>query len=130
MIPDNERAATVNIGGQNYELLLTTGATKQIAKRYGGLESLGENLLKSENMELALDEVTWLLALLANQSVLIHNLKNPDKKRELLTEEMLELLTTPFELADYKNAITAAMVRGTKRNVESEEDDIKNAQGA
>ena len=32
----------------------------------------------------------------------------------------IELLTSPLELAEYKNAITEAMVRGTKRNVESE----------
>jgi hypothetical protein len=57
--------------------------------------------------------------LLANQSILIHNLQNEDK-RSLLTEETVELLTTPLELSDYKNAITEAMVKGTKRNIESE----------
>ena len=49
---------------------------------------------------MALDEVVWLITLLANQSVLVHNLKNPAKKRELLTEEAVELLTSPFELSD------------------------------
>ena len=34
-----ERTAVVNIGGQEYEMLLTTRATKQIAGRYGGLEN-------------------------------------------------------------------------------------------
>ena len=32
----DERTATVNIGGQEYEMLLTTRATKAIAGRYGG----------------------------------------------------------------------------------------------
>ena len=41
----NERSAVISIGGQEYELLLTTRATKQIAKRYGGLEQLGDKLL-------------------------------------------------------------------------------------
>jgi hypothetical protein len=77
--------------------------------------------MKSENFEMALDEVTWLLTLLANQSILIHNLKNPDNKKDLLTEEVLELLTSPLELASYKNAITEAMFKGTARNVMSEE---------
>jgi hypothetical protein len=133
-MPDNDRAATISIGGAEYELILTTGATKQIAKKYGGLSDLGNKLIKTENFELALDEVTWLLALLANQSILIHNLKNPQDKRELLTEESLELLTTPFELAAYKDAIMAAMAQGTKRNVRSEGDDnggdAKNTTGA
>ena len=118
---DNERSAIVNIGGTEYEMILTTRATKEIAGRYGGLENLGQKLMKSENFEMAIDEVVWLITLLANQSVLIHNLKNPDNKKELLTAEVVELLTSPLELAAYKNAIMEAMFKGTKRNVESEE---------
>ena len=76
---------------------------------------------------MALDEIVWLITLLANQSILIHNLKNKEKPREELTEETVELLTTPADLAEYKAAITDALFRGTKRNVESEEDE-KNAQ--
>ena len=81
---DNERSAIINIGGDEYELLLTTKATKEIAGRYGGLENLGDKLMKSE--------------------------------------EMVELLTTPLDLADYKAAITEALYKGTKRNVVSEAD--------
>ena len=125
---DNERSSGISIGGQEYEMLLTTKATKEIAKRYGGLSNLGEKLMKTENFEMALDEVVWLITLLANQSVLVHNLQSPSKKKTLLTEEMVELLTSPFELADYKNAIMEAMFKGTKRNVESEDEPSKNAQ--
>ena len=124
---DNERSAIISIAGEEYELILTTKATKEIAKRYGGLENLGEKLMKTENFELALDEVVWLITLLANQSILIHNLKNPKDKRELLTEEAVELLTSPFELATYKSAIMEAMYKGSKRDIESE-DDSKNAE--
>ena len=46
---DNERTATITIGDEEYTLLLTTKATKEIAGRYGGLENLGEKLMKSEN---------------------------------------------------------------------------------
>lgn len=122
---DNERSAIVNIGGTEYEMILTTRATKEIAGRYGGLENLGQKLMKSENFEMAIDEVVWLITLLANQSVLIHNLKNPDNKKEPLTAEVVGLLTSPLELAAYKNAIMEAMFKGTKRNVESE-DNSKN----
>ena len=121
-----ERSSTITIGGAEYEMLLTTKATKEIAGRYGGLSNLGEKLMKSENFEMALDEIVWLITLLANQSVLVHNLKNPAKKRELLTEEAVELLTSPFELSDYKKAIMDAMYKGTKRNVESEDEPSKN----
>ncbi|QAT50924.1 hypothetical protein EQM14_14740 [Caproiciproducens sp. NJN-50] len=128
---ENERSAVISIGGKNYELILTTRATKEIARRYGGLENLGEKLMKSENFEMALDEIIWLITLLANQSILIHNLKNKDAPQDLLTEEDVELLTSPLDLAAYKNAVTEAMFKGTTRNVESEsEDGAKNAQGA
>ena len=115
-----ERSTTINIGGNEYKMILTTKATKAIAKRYGGLENLGDKLMKSENFEMAIEELIWLITLLANQSILIHNLRNKDNKRELLTEEEVELFTTPFDLANYKNAIMASMLKGTKRNVESE----------
>jgi hypothetical protein len=125
---DNERSSAINIGDKEYELVLTTRATKAIAGRYGGLENLGEKLMKSENFEMALDEIVWLITLLANQSILIRNLKNKNAPEELLTEEEVELLTSPLDLAAYKNAITEAMFKGTKRDVESEEETPKNVE--
>ncbi|MBT9173163.1 MAG: hypothetical protein DDT21_01553 [Syntrophomonadaceae bacterium] len=124
---DSERSAVINIGGIDFALVLTTRATKEIARRYGGLENLGEKLMKAENFELALDEIIWLITLLANQSILIHNLKNKDNPKPLLTGEEVELLTSPLELAGYKEAITEAMFKGTKRHIESEGDQ-KNAE--
>ena len=121
-----DRASVINIGGEEYTLLLSTKATKQIAGRYGGLENLGDHLMKSENFEMAIGEIVWLITLLANQSILVHNLKNKDDKRDLLTEEMVELLTVPADLATYKSAIMDALLKGTKRNIESEAD-AKNA---
>lgn len=126
---DNERSSFINIGGEEYELILTTRATKEIAARYGGLENLGDKLLKNKNYEIALGEIVWLITLLANQSILIHNLKNRDEKKPLLTEEDVELLTVPSDLAEYKAAITEAMYKGTKRNIESEEDSKNTAAG-
>lgn len=123
----DERSAVIQIGGKDYELLLTTKATKEIAGRYGGLESLGDKLMKSENFEMAINEIVWLITLLANQSILIHNLVHKDARQELLTEEEVELLTSPFDLAGFKTAISEALYKGTKRNVVSEEDGPKNA---
>jgi len=114
-----DRSALIEIGEEIYPLILTTKATKEIAKRYGGLENLGNKLMKSENFEMALDEIIWLITLLANQSILIHNLKNKENRKEELQEEEVELLTTPFELAEYKNAIMSCMMKGTKRTIES-----------
>ena len=116
-----DRGNIIKIGENEYELILTTRATKEIAKRYGGLENLGDRLMKSENFEMALDEIIWLITLLANQGVMIYNLKNPNSKKPLLCENEVELLTSPFDLAEYKNAIMDSMQKGTKRNIESEQ---------
>lgn len=124
---NTERSANILIGDEEYTLLLTTKATKDIAGRYGGLENLGDKLMKAENFEMAIGEIVWLITLLANQSILVHNLKHKDAPKELLTEDAVELLTTPLDLATYKAAITEALYKGTKRNVESEQDS-KNAQ--
>ena len=86
------------------------------------MENLGDQLMKAENFEMALSEIVWLITLLANQSILIHNLKHKDQPKELLSEELVELLTVPADLATYKAAITQAMYKGTKRNIESEKD--------
>ena len=122
-----DRASVIQIGGEEYTLLLTTRATKAVAGRYGGLENLGDQLMKSENFEMAIGEVVWLITLLANQSIMIYNLRHNDAPKELLTEEMVELLTVPADLATYKTAIMDALLKGTKRNIESETD-AKNAQ--
>lgn len=124
---DSERTAVITIGDGEYTLLLTTKATKEIAGRYGGLENLGEKLMKSENFEMAIGEIVWLITLLANQNILIHNLKDKEHPKDLLTEDVVEFLTTPLDLAGYKTAITEALYKGTKRKVESEKDS-KNAQ--
>ena len=119
---EQERSTSFLIGGEEHTLILTTKATKEIAGRYGGLENLGDKLMKSENFEMAIGEIVWLITLLANQSILIHNLRHKDSPKELLTEEEVELLTTPLDLAGYKAAITEALYKGTKRNIESEPD--------
>ena len=61
-----DRSQVITIGGVEHKLILTTKATKDITKRYGGLEKLGDKLLKNATMEESLGEVIWLIALLAN----------------------------------------------------------------
>lgn len=117
-----ERSASITIGGKDFELLLTTRATREIAGRFGGLENLGETLMTAENFEQSLADLIWLITLLANQSILVHNLTEPSDLQSLLSEEAVELLTAPGDLVDYKDAIAECLTRGTKRNVISEAD--------
>lgn len=118
----DERSAIIKIGDKEYELLLTTKATKEIAKKYGGLEKLGDKLLTNKDYESAIGEIVWLIVTLANQPILIHNFKNPNNKKDLLTEDEVEILTTPTDLANFKDAITEALFKGVKRNIESVEE--------
>lgn len=122
-----DRSSFITLGGVEYELLFTTYATKAISKRYGGLENLGNELEGSKDVDKSLDEIVWLISLLANQPIMIYNLWN-DNKKQLLTEEMVSLLTTPSDLASYKDAIMTAMLKGTKREVISEEVETKNSE--
>ena len=41
---ENERSSVITIGGEQYEMVLTTRATKAISTRYGGLDNLGDKL--------------------------------------------------------------------------------------
>lgn len=114
------RSAKIMIGTREVELILTTRATRLIANRYGGLENLGQTLETSENLDESLTEVIWLITLLANQSIQIHNLHNPASVEPVLTEDEVELLTVPADLTTYRDAIGEALYRGTKREVISE----------
>ena len=124
------RSSTVTIGGEEYELLLSVFATKQIVKRYGSLEAIANKIYDTENMEQSLDETIWLIVLLANQSIAIYNLRNKDNPKPKLTTEEVELLISPYDMADMKDAIINAMTRGGERYIVSEEDDTdsKNTQ--
>ena len=117
---ENERASAITLGGQEYELLLTMRATKEIAKKFGGLENLGAQLFNTENFEMAVESIVWLITVLANQSIQIYNLRNPHETKPLLTEDAVELLTCPQKLTDYKDAILDCLVKGTGRAVESQ----------
>ena len=86
-----------------------------------------DNMQAGQQVWNTVNTLVWLITLLANQSTLVHNFLEPDDKRELLTEEAVELLTTPLDLSGYKAAIMKSMVNGTARHVESEEEPSKNA---
>lgn len=122
-----DRGVKITLGGEEYYLLLTTGATKEICKRYGGLENLGEKLMAGEKLDDALDEVAWLLVTLANQGIAYEKKKYGADKVPLTIED-IELLTTPVELVGYRPAITEAINKGMTLNIISEENE-KNAEG-
>ncbi|MBQ5641901.1 MAG: hypothetical protein IIV05_08870 [Ruminococcus sp.] len=120
----SERGAMITLCGSQYELILTTKATKEINRRYGGLGKLGDRLSKAETFEETIDELVWLLTLLINQGILVHNAANKllgEKQKPLFSEDDIEVLTSPADFADYKDAIFEALQKGAMRHVKSEE---------
>ena len=102
--------------------MFSTKAAKEIDKRYGGLENLGKALESAEGFTQRSDELMWLTALLANQSIIIYNKRNPKaEKKSLVTEDYLEAITSPVDYADMNMAIIEAIKKGTQRNIVSEE---------
>lgn len=122
----DDNTVKITLGGEEYGLLFTTRATKEISKRYGGLTNLGTKMEEAKSADESLDSVIWLITTLANQSIAVHNLKHPDNKKEPLTEEMVEILSTPKELAGFSEAIAKAISEGTGRSILSEEEPGKN----
>ena len=119
-----ERGAMITLCGSQYELILTTKATKEINRRYGGLGKLGDRLSKAETFEETIDELVWLLTLLINQGILVHNAVNKllgEKQKPLFSEDDIEVLTSPADFADYKDAIFEALQKGAMRHIQSEE---------
>lgn len=120
----SERGAMITLCGEQHEMILTTRATKEINRRYGGLGKLGDRLSKAETFEETIDELVWLLTLLINQGILVHNAVNKffaEKQRPLFSEDDIEVLTSPADFADYKDAIFEALKKGTERHIKSEE---------
>ena len=120
----SDRGAMITLCGSQYELILTTKATKEINRRYGGLGKLGDRLSKAETFEETIDELVWLLTLLINQGILVHNAVNKllgEKQKPLFSEDDIEVLTSPADFADYKDAIFEALQKGAMRHVKSEE---------
>lgn len=120
----SDRGAMITLCGSQYELILTTKATKEINRRYGGLGKLGDRLSKAETFEETIDELVWLLTLLINQGILVHNSVNKllgEKQKPLFSEDDIEVLTSPADFADYKDAIFEALQKGAMRHIKSEE---------
>jgi hypothetical protein len=121
---DDSRVTYLVLGKERIPLLLTLKATREIATRYGGLEELGNKMLESMDWAGMIDEIVWLIAILANQCILIENLENKANK-PLITPGELELKMDPYEITSYREAILAALQAGQKQHVQSE-DESKN----
>lgn len=119
----DDRKTTIEIEGEEYDLVFNARAAKDVSAKYGSLKGFGEAIEKADDVE-RIDHNVWLTTLLVNQGVAIYNRHNPDDQRKPFTEDDIELLTYP---ADWQ-AARDALVKGSKRNIESEAEPSKNAE--
>lgn len=113
-----EDEVKVTLDGEDYPMIMTTYAAKQIVKKFGGLESLGEKITGDEgNQEEMFDNVCWLVALLVNQPILRYNRKHRNAEKALFEADDIAMLTDLDELTPIMGKVGKAISRGSERNV-------------
>lgn len=115
----DDRMTSINIGGKDYPMMLNVYATKQIVKRYGGLEEVGNKITESSYAD-QLDDILWLMTVLINAGIMFNNYKE-NQKTPFITQEIIEAVSIPTDFMDYKDAIFTAMNKGAARHIKSEE---------
>jgi hypothetical protein len=90
-------------------------------------EEVPNNILTGKDLDYLSDMFNWNYGAYKNSVNAIDKVNDVEIK-DLLTEEVIELFTTPNELGEFKEAITQCLLKGTKRNVVSE-DNTKNVVG-
>jgi hypothetical protein len=119
----DDRKTTIEIEGEQYDLVFNARAAREVSAKYGSLNGFGDAIEKADDVE-RIDHNVWLTTLLVNQGVAIYNRHNPDDQRKPFTEDDIELLTSP---ADWQ-AARDALIKGARRDIKSEEEPSKNAE--
>ena len=111
-----DRVIYTTVAGRPYPLCLTLRATKEITKRFGGLENLADALSGAELAE-QLDAMTWLLSLLMAEASAMLCVMGEEAPPPL-TAEMLETVLTPGDLIEMQGDLLRTVRVGVGREVE------------
>ena len=104
-----EKGVDVQISGQVYRLTFTTAAMKAVGKKFGGVAELGERLADKLG---AIEDACWLIAILANQGTMLKTRNLSPDNPDLLSPELVELLTNPPEIEVLTQACIDAIELG------------------
>jgi hypothetical protein len=121
----DERKIEFEFLGEKHELTLSVSATKSIIKEFGGLHELGEKIFDVKNFDIAIDALTKVLKILLSESVIRHNILNPNEQRKEIPEKDFEVIVTLEDLMSLRDILPSLIAKGMKRNVESEENPKK-----
>lgn len=89
----NEKGRAVEINGKQFNLVYTSAAMLSIIERFGDVEGMADKL--QENQAEAARIVPWLIALLANQGVMLETGNAKPSNPDLIDSDWVALYTMP-----------------------------------
>lgn len=122
------RITNIEIAGSTYPLNFSTKAAKAIAARYGAVENVGQAFAAGD-LDAALGEVIWLLALLIEQGAAYIKITE-NKDLQVPTEDQLEILIGIADLGGLQTQLLGAMSAGMKTTVEVDSPNVEATRGA
>lgn len=113
------RAVSVVIDGEDFEMLLTTKAAADIDREFGGFDEIAA-VLDGEDRVASVAMASKLIALMCNAGTERYNYRHRDTPRRMLEAEGIGIVTTPGEMAELMHAVVEAVKRGRTTHIESE----------
>jgi hypothetical protein len=109
--------------GQEYEVMLTTKAMRDITRKFESIEKIGDVFKSSDtNQDDLLEVMVFLTYTLVNQAILRYNFTNPTEKKPLLTQEEVELFTGIDDLTTYLPIFTRVLSRDLSQKIKTEDE--------
>lgn len=113
------RAVSVVIDGEDFEMLLTTKAAADIDREFGGFDEIAA-VVDGEDRVASVAMASKLIALMCNAGTERYNYRHKDAPRRMLDAEEIGIVTTPGEMAELMHAVVEAVKRGRTTSIESE----------
>lgn len=113
------RAVSVVIDGEEFEMLLTTKAAADIDREFGGFDEIAA-VVDGEDRVASVAMASKLVALLCNAGTERYNYRHRDTPRRMIEAEEIEIVTTPGEMAELMHSAVEAVKRGRTTYIESE----------
>lgn len=113
------RAVSVVIDGEDFEMLLTTKAAADIDREFGGFDEIAA-VVNGEDSVASVAMASKLIALMCNAGTERYNYRHRDTPRRMLEAEEIGIVTTPGEMAELMHAVVEAVKRGRTTHIESE----------
>lgn len=113
------RAVSVVIDGEEFEMILTTKAAADVDREFGGFDEIAA-VVDGEDRGASVAMASKLIALLCNAGTERYNYRHRETPRRMLEPEEIEILTTPGEMAELLGSAVEAVGRGRQTYIESE----------